>query len=372
MGCPLLQAAEKSQFDREREAKEASRRANIQAEVRAALAKSEEEETTQESVLMNPKDVKPYAYPQAKRTKEELLAKSKRDRLTHEEQELLDLLMLGELIPDLQKEVCSYLTGWHEIGQFKDKGRETPVTAITTYYDQWHKEQEYAVLKEKLVSGGQDGSIKIWDVKTQICQYTMPGNEPVTALAMHSSRNKDNGFFPTMIAAAYGTTIKLFDITGQTPTLAKALTGSPSKIVYLHEHWDDSTKLYKLESSGLTDDIIRIWDVPTEKYEQSIVHRNTIPYYINESGIFTWNAATHAPQCASLPAHIPTALSPEVVIIKFNKESQKLEKGLFASGDANGTIYIWDTSNPSCVATLHGHTAQNNWLVHKKSTPLHQ
>ncbi|MFI5333313.1 MAG: hypothetical protein ACHQVS_04395 [Candidatus Babeliales bacterium] len=367
------ESAEEREYKREKETKEKHRRESEEEVLREAAASSESA-TTQ---------IAPKPYPKAQDALEKLKAKiellgnaaitaqerlklsaddlaseiRKRGfkQLSEDEQLLYDTLMFGGLAEvygeaqGVQGMVCEYLTGWHEVGQFKGHQANGVVNALAIYHD---KNNGY---REKLVSGGQDGAIKIWDVLTQTCEYTLDYASPVTALNILSFGPKK----PDMIAAAYGTQIRLFTLQkGKAPELTNTIyTHNLSPIIYL-EHHIDADKNVRLHSFGAQDNNMKEWNIDTGALTNVPVFvAPLLPHGADKPGLFSANYAARTTQCLALPTHTPTAFS-DTVGLHYNEIRQESGNELFASGDTNGTIYIWDIKNPGCVATLRGHTAK--------------
>ncbi|KKF94956.1 Vegetative incompatibility protein HET-E-1 [Ceratocystis platani] len=156
---------------------------------------------------------------------------------------------------------------------------------------------------QRLASGSDDKTVKIWDATSGACQYTLEGhNREVTSVVFSNDGQR-------LASGSWGKTAKVWDVA----------SGSCLHTLEGHDDWvtsvvfsNDGQRL----ASGSHDKTVKIWDV-------------------------TSGTCLH-----TLEGH-----DREVASILFSNNGEHLTSG---SGDK--TVKIWDVTSGSCLHTLKGHS----------------
>ncbi|MEQ8667861.1 MAG: protein kinase [Pirellulales bacterium] len=162
----------------------------------------------------------------------------------------------------------------------------------------------------RLASGGDDNTIKLWDVET---------GEEVSTLTGHAKGVRSVAFSPDGRRLASGggdNTIKLWDVeTGEEESTLTGHAAGVNSVAFSH----NGRRL----ASGSYDKMIKLWDV--EMGEEV----STLACFTNANGVYR------------------VAFSPDGRRLAFSERS-------------NNTIQLWDVETGEEVSTLTGHTAGVN------------
>ena len=213
-------------------------------------------------------------------------------------------------------------------------------------HSSWVKSVAYSPDCTKIISGGFDKTIKIWDANTGKCLKTLEGYRDEVNSVAYSPDGK------RIISGSYDGTIKIWD--ANTGECLKTLNGHKYSVLSV-AYSPDGTKII----SGSCDNTIKIWDANTgeclktlEGHSHSV---NSVAYspdgtkIISGSSDYTikiWDANTG--QCLeTLEGH-----SSYVRSVSYSPNGTKI-----ISGSGDKTIKIWDANTGECLKTLEGHSS---------------
>ncbi|GAB1312028.1 Beta transducin-like protein HET-E2C [Madurella fahalii] len=198
---------------------------------------------------------------------------------------------------------------------------------------------------QRLVSGSDDRTIKIWDPTSGQSLQTLNGHySSVRSVAFSpDGQQLASGF-------SYGT-IKIWDpISGQSLQILEGHSASVQSITFS----PNSQRL----ASGSDDNTIKIWDPTSEQYLQTLKGHSNSVYSVtfspdgqrlvsgsDDRTIKIWDPTSG--QCLqTLEGH-----SNSVRSVAFSPDGQQL-----VSGSDDRTIKIWDPTSGQCLQTLEGHS----------------
>eukprot|EP00128_Syssomonas_multiformis_P010575 Colp12_sorted_trinity150504_noHs@35889 len=189
-----------------------------------------------------------------------------------------------------------------------------------------------------VISGAQDKTIRVWDIKTGQCLSVLEGHESsVRSLQFDSVK---------IISGGMDGSIKIWDrSSGQ---CVRTLLGHTAGV--LSVQFDDEKLV-----SGSADSTIRVWRF-SDKGENPIlllghtdsvncakVHGNTVISCSDDGTIRIWDT-TMASCTMELKGHLS-----EVQSIQVSHHS-------IVSGSLDNTVKVWDLETGECLKTLFGHT----------------
>jgi WD40 repeat protein len=191
-----------------------------------------------------------------------------------------------------------------------------------------------------LASGGEDRTIRLWEVSTQQTKRILEGHKrEITALAALPDDNLASG--------SRDCTIRIWDVFSN---CSKAT---------LEGHDMEVTSLSCLPNgklaSGSWDGLICIWDISTKRCEFSLQNNNTVSCVVapptskiigfcGDYKIRVWNTITQ--KCEIIFQGHPSYAS-TVIFLSNNR---------IAVGHEDGVICVWSISPLQCEATIQGHT----------------
>lgn len=213
------------------------------------------------------------------------------------------------------------------------KGHQSWVYAVA-----WHPNQP------KLISGSDDCTIKIWDVKTSQCLHTLSGHQKGIWSLTWSPDGK------RFASSSGDRTIKIWD--AETGDCLRTLYGHQSLIWSVAWHPNG-----KILASGSDDQTIRLWDsetgdclrtLPVTGYQVGCVAWNPNGTMLASVGadlrIRLWDEQT-GQQIRSMSGHTTWIYS-----LAWSSDGKTL-----ASCSGDRTVRLWNPTTGSCLKTMQGH-----------------
>ncbi|GAB1542009.1 hypothetical protein NUACC21_46820 [Scytonema sp. NUACC21] len=196
-----------------------------------------------------------------------------------------------------------------------------------------------------LISGGDDKTVRLWDITTAECLKTLQGNIAwVNSVSFSSSGH-------TLASGSYDHKVRLWDVT--TGECLNTLQGHGSFVISVAYDPNGTTL-----ASGSSDKTVRLWDIRTGKclkilqghndWINSVAFSPDGTILASASGDKTvrlWEVETG--QCIGI---IQKYLK-QVFSIAFSPDGT-----IIATGSGEATIMLWDFRNIECLKTLQGHT----------------
>ncbi len=199
-----------------------------------------------------------------------------------------------------------------------------------------------------LVSGGEDHSVRIWDIRQ--------AEEPLQTLEGHNGWTRAIAISPDgkkIASGSYDHTIKLWDMhTGQCLDTLKRPEGHTDRVRAVAFSPDGQTL-----ASGSYDSTIRLWNVHTAKCQQVLQGHTDWVWSIafsadgkilasgsNDQTVRLWDVQTG--RCLkTVHGYVNWIWS-----VAFSPDGQTL-----ASGSNDHAVRIWDRQTGQCLKTLHEH-----------------
>jgi WD40 repeat protein/tetratricopeptide (TPR) repeat protein len=217
-----------------------------------------------------------------------------------------------------------------------------------------------------LASAREDGTIKLWDVKTRKVQRTLKIKTGILGLFQkkptqghHSIAFSPDGY--TLASGSKDKTIRLWDVNNG--KLLRTLTGHQLSVQSIAFSPDGYTL-----ASGSKDKTIRLWDVSTGKIRRILQCDRSVL-----SIAFSLDGRTLAAGCVCFNY---------INIILWNVSTGKMHKALshannsvisvalsydgriLASGSKDKTIMLWEVSSGKILRSLEGHRKHNRGEVY--------
>jgi WD40 repeat protein len=200
-----------------------------------------------------------------------------------------------------------------------------------------------------VASGGEDGTVRLWD---------MPGGQPGATLTGHTAAVAAVAFSPdghTLASASDDHTVKLWDMPGGQPRVT--LTDHTDSVGFVEFSPDGRTL-----ATGSEDRTIRLWDAANGQPRASIpaITANPAPMWAvafspdgrtlatggQDHTVRLWNTASGR-LGATLTGH-----TADLGAVAFSPDGRTL-----ATGSEDRTVRLWDIANKTTRAILTGHTA---------------
>ncbi|MCA1992267.1 MAG: hypothetical protein LDL41_09530, partial [Coleofasciculus sp. S288] len=207
-----------------------------------------------------------------------------------------------------------------------------------------------------LASSSYDQTIKLWDIKTQKYLKTLRGHrQAVTAIAFSPDGQQ-------LASSSFDRTVKLWDV--QTGEYLKAFLGHTSRVwtVAYHPNGqqmasggdDHATKLWNIKTGrctktfkGHTNAVLSLALSADCRYLASGHEDQTVRLWDIQSGAIVQTLREHTNRVWSV-AFQPATPQPPLV---------SGARRVLASGSADYTIKLWDLTLGNCLQTLHGHAS---------------
>lgn len=227
-----------------------------------------------------------------------------------------------------------------------------------TGHQNWIKSIAFSPDGQHLVTGSFDHTLKLWDVPTGCCLKTFYGHtSTVTAVSF-----SPNGLH--LFSSSYDQTIKQWSVT----------TGQCTKTLQEHANrvWSIALSTNGNLASGGDDHAAKLWDLATGQCTKTIKgHTNSVMaialtsehQYLasghEDQTVRLWDLSTH--ECIqTLRGHTnriwSVAFAPRSSQVCVDTQ-EPTQSDLLATASADRTIKLWDWQTGHCLKTLEGHTS---------------
>lgn len=204
----------------------------------------------------------------------------------------------------------------------------------------------YSLDGQVVLSGGDDGTIRLWEVTTERCVRSLEGHRAaVTAVDF----NRDSSY---ALSASQDATLKLWAVA--TGSCVQTFRGHQDAVKAVRFSPDGHYAL-----SGSADRTIKLWDVMNNRCMRTLTaHQDSVNAIefspdgsqavsgSSDGSVKLWHVAT-GDSIRSFSGH-----GGAVYAVAFSSDKQYV-----LSASADQTVKLWDVSTGHCVLTLEGHTA---------------
>ncbi|HEY9674538.1 MAG TPA: NB-ARC domain-containing protein [Waterburya sp.] len=223
-------------------------------------------------------------------------------------------------------------------------------------HSRWVRSVAFSPDGQTLASSSYDQTIKLWDVKTQKCLKILRGHrQAVTAIAFSPDGQQ-------LASSSFDRTVKLWDVaTGEG---LKTFLGHTNRVwaVAYHPNGqqiasggdDHATKFWNLKTGrctktfkGHTNAVLSLALSPDRSYLASGHEDQTVRLWDIKSGAIVQTLREHTNRVWSVAFQPAT---PQQSLVS-------RARGVLASGSADYTIKLWDWELGNCLQTLYGHTS---------------
>ncbi|GFZ11974.1 transducin/WD40 repeat-like superfamily protein [Actinidia rufa] len=217
----------------------------------------------------------------------------------------------------------------------------------------------------KLVSGGQDRTIKMWDTNTGSLSHSLYG---YLGSVLDLTTTHDN---KSVIAASSSNNLYVWDVnsgrmqhtlTGHTDKVCSVDVSKISSRHVVSAAYDRTIKVWDLQK-GHVDGHLRLWDIQTGKLLSEVAAHSlaitSISLSRNGNVILTSGRDNlhNLFDIRSLEVCGTLRASGNRVASNWSRSCISPDDNYVASGSADGSVYIWSVSKANIVSTLKEHTA---------------
>ena len=186
---------------------------------------------------------------------------------------------------------------------------------------------DYDCSSTLLATGGSDGTIKVWDLVRQYCTHNFKGSSGVVATVRFHPSNL------TLFSSADEYDIKVWDL--NTSKCMAILEGHNSAVTSMQFPSDDC-----MISAG-RDNIVALWDVPTEPTSARISPCKVIPIFKPVEDVLVLN-----------DNYFPTELVPN---LPHNENDF-----YFSTCGPDGVIRVWNSGSGQCICSTESSVAEKS------------
>ena len=209
--------------------------------------------------------------------------------------------------------------------------------------------------ENKLASGSEDKTIKLWDIKSRQCLSTITGNyESIQSLLKIDDNTLAAGSHDTIRVFNTDNKKELYSLIGHEKSVCTMIKLSDDKIV-----------------SGSYDNLIKIWDLKNKICEVSLFGHDTTVFVVLllqdgrlASGSGSWDKALKIWDLDNKRCDL-TLLGHKREI----KCMAQMKNGWLLTGSVDKTIKVWNIKRKCCIQTLVSHfEAINSLCIIDKNT----
>ena len=202
--------------------------------------------------------------------------------------------------------------------------------------------------ENKLASGSEDKTIKIWDLKNRQCISTITGNyESIQSLLKINENTLAAGCHDTIRVFNIETKKELYSLIGHEKSVCTMIKLTEDKII-----------------SGAYDNLIKIWDLKSKTCETSLFGHDTTVFVVLllqdgrlASGSGSWDRALKIWDLENKRCDL-TLLGHKREI----KCMAQMKNGWLLTGSVDKTVKVWNIKRKCCVQTLVSHFGAINSL----------
>ena len=195
--------------------------------------------------------------------------------------------------------------------------------------------------ENKLISGSEDKTIKIWDIKKRVCTSTITGNyERIESLLKINNNTLAAGSQNNIRFFNIDNKKELFSLVGHEKSVCTMIKISENKIV-----------------SGAYDNLIKIWDIDKKSCEYSLYGHDTTVFVVLllmdgrlASGSGSWDRALKIWDLENKRC--------DCTLMGHKREikcMQQMSNGWLLTGSVDKTIKVWNVKRKCCIQTLVSH-----------------
>lgn len=192
-----------------------------------------------------------------------------------------------------------------------------------------------------LASGGDDKTVKLWDIQSDECCNTLSGHLSWIWCIVFSRDGQ-------IASSSNDCTIRLWSVESKSCKILRGHTNLVFSVVFS----SDAAIL----ASGSSDQTTRLWDVQSGECIRTIPHDGRVWSVAispdaqilatgsGEGTVSLWNIQSG--ECCNLQGHTSLVFS-----VAFSPDGQ-----ILATGSDDKTVKFWDVQSGECLKTLQGHT----------------